>query len=64
MFAIMRRKQRNNLEREVAYLNDVLAEQNAELKKLNMHKDERAVAALIRTYEEKEATLNRNRTQN
>lgn len=29
-----------------------------------MHKDERAVAALIRTYEDKEATMNRNRNQN
>lgn len=29
-----------------------------------MHKDERAVAALIRTYEEKEKTMNQNRSQN
>lgn len=45
------RKERKNLEREVGYLNDVLAEQTAELKKMSMHQDERAVASLIRTYE-------------
>jgi chromosome segregation ATPase len=48
----------------VGYLNDVVQDLTTEVKKLNMHKDERAVAALIRTYEEKEATMNRNRNQN
>jgi hypothetical protein len=31
----------------------VVQDLTTEAKKLNMHKDERAVAALIRTYEEK-----------
>jgi hypothetical protein len=44
------RKEKNNLKRERDYLNNAVEEQITEIKKLNMHKDERAVAALIRTY--------------
>jgi len=38
----------------VAYLNDVLSEQNTELKKVNAFKDEKGLSALITSYEDKE----------
>jgi chromosome segregation ATPase len=48
------RKEYNNLEREVSYLNDVLTEQNTELKKVNAFKDEKGLTALIASYEDRE----------
>lgn len=48
------RKEYNNLEREVTYLNDVLTEQNTELKKVNAFKDEKGLTALIASYEDRE----------
>ena len=59
MFLITR-KQRNNLERQVGILNEVLAEQGGILRKYQLESDEKAMAALIRTYENKEAVMNRN----
>ena len=50
------RKEYNNLQREVGYLNDVLTEQNTELKKMNAFKDEKGLAALITSYEDRELT--------
>jgi chromosome segregation ATPase len=51
------RKEYNNLEREVSYLNDVLTEQNTELKKVNAFKDEKGLSALITSYEDREITF-------
>jgi hypothetical protein len=42
------------MEREVVYLNDVLSEQNTELKKVNAFKDEKGLSSLITSYEDKE----------
>lgn len=37
-------------------MNDVLTEQNTELKKMNAFKDEKGLAALITSYEDRELT--------
>lgn len=38
----------------MVYLNDVLSEQNTELKKVNAFKDEKGLSSLITSYEDKE----------
>jgi hypothetical protein len=38
----------------VTYLNDVLTEQNTELKKVNAFKDEKGLTTLITSYEDRE----------
>ena len=38
----------------MGYLNDVLTEQNAELKKLSVFKNEKGISELFRSYEERE----------
>ena len=38
------RRQYQTLEREVGYLNDVLTEQNGQLKKLSVFKDEKGIS--------------------
>lgn len=48
------RKDYSSLQREVSYLNEVLTEQNTELKKMNAFKDEKGLAALITSYEDRE----------
>ena len=47
-------KEHLTAEKELAYLNYMLAEQNQEMKKYQAIRDEKKVAQLIRTYEEKE----------
>lgn len=50
------RKEYSSLQREVSYLNEVLTEQNTELKKMNAFKDQKGLASLITSYEDRELT--------
>ena len=44
------KKYNRDLQKEMNYLNEVLTEQNTELKKVNAFKDEKGLTLLITTY--------------